>query len=168
MEEEKPKKQLTEKQKFWTLMSLFLTFSLLIPILYLTIRYDLFTKTTTIQIGLWGIILFGIMIAVISVLIKYYLSGLKTKYSYGKQVVEGVVKLILPLCLTLAVVFFLKDNMDAVIESLCVIIPSEFGAILVNPLPKWAFDNNVDGLAEISDKLFSRKHNTEKVEGESK
>lgn len=29
-------------------------------------------------------------------------------------------------------------------------------AIVINPFPKWCFDNNVEGLVEIGDRIFHR------------
>ena len=49
----------------------FLVFSLIAPITYLIVRFDLFTTTSGLQIGLWGVILFIIMVSVVVVLIKF-------------------------------------------------------------------------------------------------
>lgn len=92
----------------------------------------------------------------ITVLIKFYLDGMKTKYSWFKQVLEGVIKLILPLTLVLLIFLWLGDNIKMVKEALYIIIPCELVAICVNPLPKWCFDNNVEGMGEIADKIFHK------------
>lgn len=149
----------TSKKIFITRLTTFLLFALVIPVSYLIGRFDLFVPTSKLQIGLWGIICLGIIVAVVGALIKYYLDGLKTKYSYFKQVLHGLVKLIFPLVVTLVALVFLKDNIDLVIEALLVITPCELIAIFLNPMPKWCFDNNVDGLGEITDKIFFKKQN---------
>ena len=138
-------------------MILFLLFSTIAPVTYLTIRFHLFQTTTRIQVGLGGIIVIAILLGVISVLIKFYLDGMKSKYSLFKQILEGIIRLILPLVLLLAIFVWLGDNVSMVKEALYVIIPCELVAIVVNPLPKWCFENNVDGIVEIADKILNKK-----------
>lgn len=101
------------------------------------------------------------MLGVVSVLIKFYLDGMKTKYSLVKQILEGVIKLILPLSLFLIIIIWLGDNIDMIKEALYVIIPCELVAIVVNPLPKWCFDNNIEGISEIADKILHKKEEGE-------
>ena len=90
-------------------------------------------------------------------LIVFYLDGMKTRYSYIKQIVEGFSKVLLPLVILLITMFLIKDNVTMIIESLIVIIGCETVAIFINPLPKWAFDNNVTGLGEIYDRITRKK-----------
>jgi len=97
------------------------------------------------------------MLGVISVLIKFYLDGMKCKYSLFKQILQGIIKLILPLLLLLVSLVWLGDNISILKEALYVIIPCELVAIIVNPLPKWCFDNNVDGMSEIADKVLNSR-----------
>ena len=144
-------------KKFVIQLCLFCLFSIVIPITYLTIRFNLFQVNSQLQIGLWGIIVIGILVGGLSVLAKYYLDGMKTKYSLFKQILQGVIKLILPLLLFLIILIFMKDNIKLMIESLLVIIPCEIIAIVVNPLPKWCFENNVNGIIAITDKIFRKE-----------
>lgn len=65
-------------------------------------------------------------------------------------------RLILPLTLLLVILIWLGDNVNMIKESLYIIIPCELVAIVVNPLPKWCFDNNVEGLSEIADKILNK------------
>jgi len=127
------------------------------PIAYLVIRFSLFQTTTRLQVGLTGIVVIAIMLGVISVLIKFYLDGMKCKYSLFKQILQGIIKLILPLLLLLVSLVWLGDNISILKEALYVIIPCELVAIIVNPLPKWCFDNNVDGMSEIADKVLNSR-----------
>lgn len=144
------------KKKFTILFITFLLFALVIPCVYFIVRFNLFTEFSKLQIGFWGFVVFGIIIGVLWVLAGYYLEGLKTKWTILKQIVSGGIKLILPLLLVLLILTWLKDNIALMIESLYVIIPSECVAIVVNPLPRWCFENNVDGIGEITDKVFKR------------
>lgn len=81
-----------------------------------------------------------------------------------KQIMMGVIKIILPLIFVLVVFIFLKSRLDwfasninLIIEALIFITACELVAIIVNPLPQWAFDNNVAGLEEILDKIKEKK-----------
>lgn len=152
---------MTDKKKFTIKLILFLFFSIIVPCAYITIRFNLFTSKNAIS--LWGIIIICLIFLTISVLIKYYLAGMKTKWSYLKQLLEGFCKIILPIIVILVITIFLKmklqwlcDNMNLFIEVLIVILASEIIAVVINPLSKWAFDNNVQGLIEITDKIIKK------------
>ena len=157
MEElEKEKKKMSPKSIFAVRFTSFLATALIAPCVYLIVRFDLFRSTSKLQIGLWGCVMFGIIIAVVTVLIKFYLDGMKNRYSYFKQLVQGLISLILPLTLVLVILIYLRDNIDLIIEALYVFIPCEIVAICVNPLPRWCYENNVEGIGEIADKIFKR------------
>lgn len=149
---------------FYTRMASFLLFAIIIPCAYLITRFHLFTQTSAMQIGIWGVICIGIIFGSISVLVKFYLDGMKYKYSYFKQIVSGLIKIILPLGILLLICTWLKDNMNELIEVIYVLIPCEIGAIFLNPLPKWCFDNNVEGIGEIYDKVILGKRENKNKE----
>jgi len=136
---------------------LFLCFSIIIPIGYLVVRYGLFQPTTTIQVGLLGIVVFAILIGSVEVLIKYYLESMKAKYSLFKQILNGLIKLILPLTLCLLVIITLDNNIGILKEALIIIIICESVAIIINPFPQWCFENNIEGLGEIVEKIGFKK-----------
>ena len=149
------------KKEFITRLALFLAFSLVAPIVYIYTRCSLWKQTT--QVSFWFVVLIIIVVVVVAVLIKYYLDGMKTKYSYLKQILEGVVKVILPLASVLFIAIWFKGkaewlvaNTNLFIEILLVVLASESIAIVINPLPRWAFDNNVDGLVQITDKILHK------------
>lgn len=144
------------KGGFWTRFAIMVAVGILTPIIYLIVRYNLFQKDLKITIGLWGFVAICFIALALIVLIKYYVSGLKTKFSYGKQIVDGVCKLLLPIVLFVLAMYVLRNYTNQLIEFCWVLLPCELVAIIINPLPKWAFDNNVEGLSEIADKVFSR------------
>lgn len=154
------------KKELITRLSLFLLFSLVAPLTYISIRCQLFSVKTSVSV--WFIIVIGIVLAVVSLIIKYYLDGMKTKYSILKQILEGTIKILLPLVFTLIAVVWFKtklewiiNNVNLLIEILGVVIGCEIIGIIVNPLPKWAFENNVEGLAQITDKILHRENKEE-------
>ena len=68
----------------------------------------------------------------------------------------------MPLVLLLMTLIWLGDNVAMIRESLYIIIPCEMVAIVVNPLPKWCFDNNVEGISEIADKILNKNKEEDK------
>ena len=149
------------KKEFIIRLALFLTFALAFPITYITIRCNLWNQATTISF--WFIFLILLIVIVVAVLIKYYLDGMKTKYSFIKQILTGTIKVILPLGVVLLIAVWFKgkaewlvEHTNLFIEILGMALSSETIAIVVNPLPRWAFDNNVDGLVEITDKILHK------------
>ncbi len=141
-------------------------FSLVAPMVYVSIRCGLFKSKQSISV--WFIIVLGVVLSVVSLIIKYYLDGMKTKYSLMKQLLEGFIKVVLPIAFVLVAVVWFKSkmewivsNVNLMIEVLSVILGCETIAIVVNPLPKWAFNNNVDGLVQITDKIFHKKEGDE-------
>lgn len=153
-------KKKKERNKFIILFITFILFSIVAPCIYLIVRFNLFTQASKLQIGFWGFVVFGIIIVAINILANMYLEGLKTKWHIGKQIVSGFCRFILPMILVLLIITWLRDNLSYIVEALYVIIPCECVAIVVNPLPKWCFYNNVDGLGEIIDKVFKRNNTT--------
>ena len=157
MSEEKKKLLSDSKKVFLLRMVLFLIFSVGIPFTYLTIKYDLFKPTTSIQVGFWGVFAFALLCVVVFVMIRSYIIAMKTKYSYLKQILEGFIKVVLPIIFVIVACKYLENNMKMVVEAMYIILPCEIVAILINPLPKWCYDNNVEGIMEISEKVFRRK-----------
>lgn len=146
-----------EKAEFIIRLILTIVSAVVVPFTYMTVRFNLFQATTKVQFGFWGLILIVIMGLTVGMLIKFYLDGMKTKYSYLKQVLSGAIKIVIPLLVAIFVLRWIGSNIDYVIELLIVLVCCETVAILVNPLPKWAFNNNVDGIGEITDMLIARR-----------
>lgn len=146
-----------EKAEFIIRLILTIVSAVVVPFTYMTVRFNLFQATTKVQFGFRGLILIVIMGLTVGMLIKFYLDGMKTKYSYLKQVLSGAIKIVIPLLVAIFVLRWIGSNIDYVIELLIVLVCCETVAILVNPLPKWAFNNNVDGIGEITDMLIARR-----------
>ena len=143
---------------FWVRFATMVVVGVLTPIIYLIIKYDLFNKQPKITLGLWGFIAVCFVALAIIVLIKFYVSGVKTKYSWWKQLIDGFCKLIIPIVIFAVLMYVGKNYTTHLVELCWVLIPCELVAIMVNPLPKWAFDNNVEGLSEIANKIFTRNN----------
>lgn len=147
-----------DKKSFWIRFAIFFAVAFITPMAYLTVKYHLFEPSDNkeVKVGFWGIVVIGILLCAVATLVKFYIEGMKTKWSIAKQIIEGFVKLILPLCFMLFILIWLEGNISLLKEALYVIIPCEAVGICVNPLPKWAFDNNVEGIGDIAESIFKR------------
>lgn len=140
-------------RKFWIQFGITILFGLIAPLTYLFLRFNLYNVKKTIN--LWILISVAIVLCAGGFMLKYIFS-IKSKYYYFVQVIKGVVKIIFPLLFILFSAIWLKSktellqtNLHLFIEALFVIIGCEMVAICVNPLPKWAFDNNVEVFVDV-------------------
>jgi len=125
-------------------------------VIYLIIRHNLFDVKTRVQLNLWQIVAILFLGIILTTICYYCVAALKTRYFWWKQIIVGLVKVIIPLSIALAITIWLENNVAILKEFLIVTIFCESIAIVVNPFPKWCFDNNVEGLVEIGDKVFHR------------
>lgn len=142
----------------------FLLASVFAPCIYLIVEFNLFQAKTTMQVGLWGIICFIICASVGTVMLKYYLAGMKHKHSFTKQIVVLFLKVILPVLIAILVLTWLKDNISQVIKFLWVLLPCEIVGGVVNPLPKWAVENEIESITDSIDKLLGSREDRVKKE----
>lgn len=136
-----PKEKMTRKQ-FWTRLGLYVLFGVVLPFIFIVFRFNLFGKVTKISIGGWELV----SLIFIAVFFLKLLNGVKKglPYSLLTQIINGLVKVILPLILALIISYYFKDNMEYLSQFLCVLIVCESIAIIANPLPQWAHENKVE------------------------
>lgn len=149
------------KKSFIIRLIAFILTAFVIPCTYLSIRFNLFVSKS--RLSIWGFIMILFVLIVIVVMLKFYLDGMKTKWSYGKQLVKGFLKVVLPLAIILILILFIRNHLEEfvrdinlMVECVGVITLSEIIAIMVNPLSKWAFENNIDGLVAITDRIIGK------------
>ena len=118
--------------------------AVVLPFLFVAFRYDLFKKVNQISIGLPELFVLGIGTAFFFSVLKYIKSGLKGRYSFVSQCINGLLKITLPLVVFFTLMNVLKDNVDYFIQSLGCVILCETIAIPLNPMPKWASDMQKD------------------------
>ena len=140
----------------------FLLFSIFAPCAYIIWKFELFQVKSVTQVGLWGIICFIICASVGAVMIKYYLAGMKHKYSFTKKFVSLFVKVILPLFIAIVVLKWLENNIRMVVNFLIVLLPCELIAGLINPFPRWCFENEIEGVADTIDFVLGSRESKDK------
>ena len=141
-EEEKKVEENKKKKEFWTKFALYVLFGAIIPFMFLVWRFNLFGKASKIQIGGWGlfaIIFIGIFF---SKTIKVVRMGLP--YSLVTQILEGVVKVLIPLGIAFFISYYLRNAMTQLCQFLGLLFICECVAIVVNPLPKWLHEHQLD------------------------
>lgn len=126
---------------FWGRLVTYFIFSIAIPVGFLIWKFKLFSKISTISIGGWGIVAIIIIAASFISMLKYIKEGLP--FSFVTQCINGVIKIIIPLVVTLLIINTLKDSIDELINFLVVFIFCQCVAIPVNPFPQWTHDNNI-------------------------
>lgn len=162
MEEEK-KPFWTDKKKFWVRLVTWIIFALVLPVLFIILRFDIFHKTPVIAFGFWGYFAIGIILVFIISMLKYVCRAMP--FSMAAQCISGFAKIILPLGILWLVAFYLKENLSVFLQSLGVVIVLEAIAIPINPMPKWIHENlteeqqkRVSSIIDLAlEKYFSRK-----------
>ena len=152
---EETKKQLTPKQIFAIRMVCWVLCALIIPVAFIIFRYDLFTKISKVQFGGWGMIAILIIFTFVIVLGNYLKGGFK-KYSMVGQIINGAVKVVLPLVALYFILVNIKDSIDLFLQALAVVIISETIAIPINPMPKWVYEQSKGEAQDTIDYFFKK------------
>lgn len=130
------------KKEFWIRLPIYALFLFVIPAVFLIIRFNLFQKISALNIGGWGIVAILVVGLGFIKMMKEVKKGLP--FCYLNQVITGLYKVIIPLLLLTFIIYFSKDSIKHILQFLVVLIPSEFVAILVNPIPRWAYENKLE------------------------
>lgn len=130
------------KKEFWLRLSLYIIFGGIIPFAFLVWRFNLFGKVSSISIGGWGIVAILFVAIFFIRLFKAVRKGLP--YSIWTQILDGIVKIIIPLAVAAVIVYLFKDLTEQIFQFLMVLIVSELIAIPVNPIPRWINDNKIE------------------------
>lgn len=140
--EEKKKKVDKKKVIFWARLFGYIAFMIFVPATFLIIRFGLFQKINKIQIGGWGAVCILIVFFGFLKLMKEVKKGLP--FCYLTQVLTGLIKIVMPLLAVTIIIFMLQNNIKEMLQVMYVLVPSEFIAVLINPLPQWEHDNKLD------------------------
>ena len=141
MNENKKEPFVNSKLFFWIRFGLYALFMFIIPAAFLFVKFKLFQKITAFQIGGWGVVFILIVGFGMIKLVKEVKRGLP--FCYATQVLNGTLKVLLPLTLCTLILYVMQDNVKDVLIMMYILIPCELVAILVNPLPRWAYDNKL-------------------------
>lgn len=145
-----------ERLLFVIRLVLFILLACILPLAYVSWRYDLFVKVNRISLSGWGLVGLIIIILFTSYVVRTIKIGLRNKkeYSFSMQVVNGVIKVILPLLALLFIVNAIENSIDYFKQALIVTIICESLAIIVNPLPQWEIESLEEGEKKTMNKYF--------------
>lgn len=144
------------KKEFWSRLALYILIGGVIPFLFLTWRFKLFEKVeetvTKVSIGGWGIV----AIIFVSIFFLKTINALRRgmPFSFGKQILDGLSKTILPLLIFTVAIYMLQDVTKELFQFLCVTVLCEMIAVCINPIPRWAHENNIDLYEQSLTKMF--------------
>ena len=147
------------KKIFLVRILLWSLFSCVIPVGFIAWRYDLFDKVGKVQLSGWGLIAIIIIFAFLYVLTKYIRAGF-VEWSMTKQIVDGVVKVLIPLGALLALCISLRNSLDIFIQALSCVLLSEVIAIPINPFPQWVWEKSkgrFEGMVDFVANKFNNK-----------
>ena len=130
------------KKEFWIKLVLYVIFGGLIPVVFLIIRFNLFSTVSKLSIGGWGIVCILFACIFVSKILKAVKKGLP--FSMATQIITGVCKTIIPLVASAFIVYYMQNCMKEIFQFLVVLIICELIAIIVNPFPKWIHVNKLD------------------------
>ena len=151
-----------EKKVFILRIVLWSLFAGVIPVIFIGWRYDLFKKASNFKLSGWGLIAIIFIFVFLKVLVGYIRAGIK-EYSMLKQVLNGILKVLIPLGVLLLLCVGIRSNIEQFIQALSCAIICETIAIPLNPFPKWVYEKSKGKFESMID-LFANKINNKKEE----
>lgn len=150
-----------EKKIFLVRAIVWILFACVIPVLFIGFRYELFKKTGELQLSGWGLIAIVIIFIFAITFVKYIKSGM-AEWSMLKQVLNGIIKVLLPLGMVLLIATAIKNNVNYFIQALSCVLICEALAIPVNPFPQWIYKKTEGKLESTLDFLATKIKGDEK------
>ena len=130
-----------KKRNFIIRIALWTLFSCVIPVVFIGWRYSLFSKVSSVSLSGWGLIAVVIIFAFLIVVVKYVKAGF-VEWTMTKQVINGIMKVVVPLGTILAICISIRSNIDMFIQALSCTLLCEVIAIPINPFPKWVYEKS--------------------------
>ena len=127
------------KKQFWGKFAVWVVLAVVIPIVAIAWRYDLFGKSKLRFTG-WGIIALLVLFIFLMVLLGYFLKLLK--WSMPKQVLSGIRNISVPLLFIFFGCGLIANNIENIKVILLITLVSETIAIPFNPFPQWLYLKN--------------------------
>ena len=123
------------KAELWTRLSLYFLTGMAIPFAFLVWKFELFSKTDSVHIGLWGIVAICFVFFFFAKTIKIVRKGLEE--STLTQCMDTLTSVSFPLLIALFIIWYMKDFMDQLFQFLFVCFISETIAGMIKIPIKW-------------------------------
>jgi len=144
---------MNDKKKFVIKLILWIIFSCVAPISFLIYRFDLFQQVSSIKIGGWGLLVILILFVFLKVLINNLDKSLD--YSFSKQVLNGIVKVTLPLGLITLALFSIRNNIEEAFQFFAFLTISETIGTIISPFPKLIDNKEENNMIKLKDYVSS-------------
>lgn len=154
MESKQVEKELKKGNSIFIVRAIIFLMLLLAPAIFVFFKYECWNITSKMSLSgyaILGIILFGIGLYAF---FRYLVFG--GKWAYWKQVVKGVIKVLIPFIVVIGLIYvsidFLKELLIMLIfGGLCF-----FSAYLVNPFPERAYKRSLGETADVVEYAIKR------------
>ena len=152
--DEQPRKM--SKAEFWIRFGIWISLAAIAPFVYLAVAYGLFSASggSGKSLSGWGVV----AVVFVSIVILYIVNQTKNSLPRGnfmRQCIGGFMGLI-PLFAAILIIHSVKNVMDEFERFLIIVLVCEAIAVPVNPLPKWAAENNIKLAESTLFNAFSR------------
>lgn len=149
--------ELEEKKKsnalfVWRMIG-FTLFACILPFVFIAWRFDIFRihneVSARVSLTGWGFL----AVIIVFLFVRYIMGALKQAipFSLTYQILNGAMKVILPLVCLYCVVSALENSIALFKQALFVVIICESIAIVINPIPKFMHDRGIEHINGIMD-----------------
>ena len=140
------------KKAFAIRLVLYILVGLVLPLGFLAWRFKLFDQVTKISFSVWGLI--AIVVAIVFV-VKLF-DGLRRgmKHGIAKQIIDTICNITVPLLIFTVAFDWMSDFAKEFVQFLIVLIICETASGIINPIPQWCFENNIEQTGGILKKVF--------------
>lgn len=146
------------KKEFWIRFGIWFALAVLAPLGYIFFSYDIFVSAGSKKLSGWGIIAVCFACVMLMSIIHSAKKGMPNG-SMPKQCLDGYT-LLLPILFIILLIEITKDKIQSFEEFLIFMVICEAVAVPINPMPKWAAENNMKTIStvvgETVKKLFKK------------
>ena len=143
------------KKAFVIRLILFILIGLIIPLLFLAFRFELFNEVTKVSVSMWGLIA---IVTVVVFLLKLF-GGLRKglKPGLAKQIIDTICNVTIPTVLFAVAFDWMSNFSKEFVQFLIVLTICETAAGIIDPMPVWAFENNLEFTGSMFERIFGSK-----------
>ena len=141
------------KKVFFARLMLYIILGLGLPIGFLAWRFELFNKVTKISLSVWTLIA---IITIVVFVLKLF-NGIRKGMKQGmlKQTIETICKVTIPLLIVTVTFDWMSSFSKEFVQFLIILIICETTGGVINPIPQWRFENNIEQSESILKKIIS-------------
>lgn len=123
------------KRVFWTRFILYIVFCLVLPMAFLIWKFNLFSPTTKLNIGGWGMVVIIFTAVFLNILIKEAVQCIDS--SVAKRVLTSIRKVLIPLLTVTLCLYAVDKFINELIQFFIVITVCEPIGYVLNPMPEY-------------------------------